>query len=182
MSELKKQLRFAYKNKRDEFMKAEGNRFLCENAFLNSRFYSDFKNFLVYNAIGSEPSTIELITRAINDNKNVYLPRIDGRIIRFFSVTDINELKPGKFGVFEPVSQCEYDCSEAVCIVPGLSFDNMGNRLGYGGGYYDRFLAECNNLIKVGFCTSCNFSSELPACSYDIPMDYIFIDDKLLFL
>lgn len=69
--------------------------------------------------------------------------------------------------------------SGAVCVVPGLSFDRRGFRLGYGKGYYDRFL-EKFTIITVGLCYNELLSGALPADAYDVPVDYIALQDSFI--
>ncbi len=156
------------------------NKTLCEDEFLKAAFYLNNDTFLIYNSIHSEPDTSLLIKAALNDNKTIYLPKVNGERMDFYSVTVNSEFKTGSFNIIEPESGKLFTSGSGVCIVPGLSFDKNGYRLGYGKGYYDKFLSEYPQLIKIGFCAGCNFVDSLPADKFDIPVDYIFSDNNLI--
>ncbi len=152
----------------------------CEDAFLKSKFYKDHDTFLIYASFGSEADTFTLIKRANRDKKTVFLPKIFGDEMKFYRVTDVKSLIKGSFGVPEPVEDEEYAGQKAVCVAPGLSFDKKGNRLGYGKGYYDKFLSKYPDIIKIGFCSGCCFFDEIPCEETDVKMDFIFADNKLI--
>ena len=100
--------------------------------------------------------------------------------MKFYRVTDLNKLVSGTFGVKEPTESEEFCSEKAICIVPGLAFDKNGNRLGYGKGYYDKFLSQYPEIIKIGFCSGCCFFEEIPSEETDVKMDYVFVDDTLI--
>ncbi|MBQ8782883.1 MAG: 5-formyltetrahydrofolate cyclo-ligase [Clostridia bacterium] len=176
MSTIKAELRKKYKDLRSSY----NNKKSCENSFIRSDLYKNNNVFLIYASFGSEPETFDLIQKALDDKKTVYLPRVYKDTMTFYQIFNTEELVKGSFGIKEPVTGTVYDGSKAVCIVPGLAFDKSGNRLGYGKGYYDRFLCNNPNLIKVGFCAKCCFAEEIFTQSNDIPMNYIFVDDSII--
>ena len=152
----------------------------CEEAFMSSSLYKENKILLIYASFGSEADTFELIKNALDSDKSVFLPRISGNEMKFYRIYDTNNLKKGTFGVMEPTEGEEYSGQRAACIIPGLAFDKNGNRLGYGKGYYDKFLSKYPGVVKIGFCSACCFFEEIPYEETDIKMDYIFIDDVLI--
>ena len=102
--------------------------------------------------------------------------------MEFYYLRSFDEdLESGAFGVLEPkIGRCEKmtDFSNSICIVPGLAFDNEGYRLGYGKGYYDRFL--CNYPgVKIGICYASCVKRELPHGFYDVPVG-ILVTDRYL--
>lgn len=155
-------------------------KYLCENTFLESEFYTNSEILLVYLSINSEPDTALLIKKALIDKKSVYLPKVTGDYMNFHRVTLSTDFQAGSFGIPEPVNDELFKCGKAVCIVPGLAFDKSGNRLGYGKGYYDKYLSDKNDILKIGFCCRCNFVSKLPVDKHDVVMDYIFADNILI--
>ena len=125
-----------------------------------------------------------LIQEALRQGKRVVVPYcIPGtRQMEFYYIRSMEEdLEPGAFGVWEPkTSQCEKltDDKNSICIVPGLSFDYDGFRLGYGKGYYDRFL--CKYLgVTVGICYTSCIKQQLPHGYYDVPVK-LLITEKYL--
>ena len=109
--------------------------------------YKRAKTVLTYVSTEIEVDTKEIIKQAISDGKRVAVPRcITGtREMQFFVIDSLDELSPRTFGVLEPDDSPEKllaDWEDSICIVPALACDRAGYRLGYGGGYYDRFLRE----------------------------------------
>ncbi|MCI8496799.1 MAG: 5-formyltetrahydrofolate cyclo-ligase [Clostridiales bacterium] len=120
--------------------------------------YKNCKTVLTYVSTAIEVDTRNLIERALKDGKRVAVPRcVPGtREMEFFFIRGLSDLEPGTFGVLEPVpGRCRKmtDFSEGLCIVPGLGFDCHGYRLGYGKGYYDRFLSRFGG-VTAGICYS----------------------------
>lgn len=130
-----------------------------------------------------EVDTSAVIETVISDGKKIAVPRCLPETLgmEFYEISSMGDLEPGCYGVLEPVPEkCRpiYHSPKAVCIVPGLSFDSQGYRLGYGKGYYDRFLAEFKG-ITVGLCYSGCIRWNLPHGYYDRPVD-ILITDKYI--
>jgi 5-formyltetrahydrofolate cyclo-ligase len=127
-----------------------------------------------------EVDTISLINAALANRKQVAVPLCipDTYDMEFYCITSFDDLEKGLFGVLEPIpSQCRLvtDYSKGLCIVPGLSFDAQGYRLGYGKGYYDRFLAEFTG-DTVGICYSGCVQWNLPHGYYDKPVDLLITE------
>ncbi len=179
MSTIKKELRAKFSTTRDAYMLNEFNKASCENTFLKSELYNFSNNLLIYYPIKSEPDTLLLIQKAVEDGKNVYLPKVTGDTMFFYKIKELKNFKIGAFNIPEPETENPYLFNDAVCVVPGLAFDKSGNRLGYGKGYYDRFLFDKNYIITVGFCPKCNFFQNLPTDENDISMKYIIADNEI---
>ena len=108
--------------------------------------YRQARRLYLYVSTGEEPDTRQLLLAALQAGKEVYAPRCLERPgeMAFLRVTGEEDLAPGKFGIYEPdPRRCPPapEGEEGLCLVPGLAFDRSGFRLGYGKGYYDRFLA-----------------------------------------
>lgn len=130
-----------------------------------------------------EVDTLRLIEKAVADGKRVAVPRClqETLEMEFLEISSSADLEPGCYGVLEPVAgKCRQavECAGALCIVPGLSFDSQGYRLGYGKGYYDRFLAGFKG-VTVGLCYSGCTRWNLPHGYYDRPVD-ILITEKYI--
>lgn len=142
---------------------------------LGSDAYQRAAVLLCYHATALEVSTEGLIRRALMDGKTVALPCCDpsSHTMSFYRYADFDALIPSHYGICEPMRIEENrmtDFTHAVCIVPALSVDDRGNRLGYGGGYYDRFLVENPALFTIGLCYSACCRESLPAQIHDIPL------------
>lgn len=118
---------------------------------------------LCYLSMGSEPETRPLIESAWREGKRVLLPRVvpDSPVLAWHRVDDFSRLARSAFGIYEPVSGVHptwpsstvAELEGAIAIVPSIAFDRQGFRLGYGGGYYDRFLAAFRGT-SIGICFS----------------------------
>lgn len=144
--------------------------------------YQNAEVLLCYHATPFEVGTIDLIRRALSDGKTVALPCCDPstHTMSFYSFSDLSELVPSHYGICEPPqtpSRLVTDLSRAVCIVPALSIDYDGNRLGYGGGYYDRFLAQNPSLMTIGLCYSECCRESIPAQIHDIPLRLVITEN-----
>lgn len=140
--------------------------------------YRRAKAILVYLALPYEISTSMIIHAALTNNKIVALPvcKKDGEMV-FRQITDISGLRPGSFGILEPDESCpEYTPVEGdICVCPSLCCDMRGFRLGYGGGYYDRFLKSFRG-VKAALCYSESIIPSIEADEYDVGMDMIHTD------
>lgn len=149
--------------------------------FINSFFYHNFDRFLIYISVNHEVETSEIIQFLIDNNKKVAVPYCSGRNMDFYYIKSFNELIEGKFGIpsvdITAAKKAE-NFNETLCIVPAVSFDNNGNRIGYGGGYYDRFLNK-NQLTTLGLCYERCISENIPNENFDIKTDYVLTEKCL---
>ncbi|MBQ9043398.1 MAG: 5-formyltetrahydrofolate cyclo-ligase [Eggerthellaceae bacterium] len=137
---------------------------------------------LTYLSMGAEVETRAIIERAWELGKVVALPRCVGpRQMRWFKVTSLDSLELSPFGVEEPyideaAEQTLSTGERMVAIVPGMAFDDEGYRLGYGGGFYDTFLADFEGP-SIGLCRSAQHIPSLKAegviGEYDLPVDLV---------
>lgn len=128
-----------------------------------------------------EVDTVALIEKMISMKKRVAVPRCVPRtfLMEFYEIASLDDLQKGMFGVLEPpaaLGSPVVQKGRSLCIVPGLSFDSQGFRLGYGKGYYDRFLAGFRG-VTVGLCYSGCVRWNLPHGYYDRSVD-ILITEK----
>lgn len=141
-------------------------------------------NICTYVSKTGEVDTILLIEHLISMNKSVYVPKsnIKSNVMTFYKINSLSELSLGAFSVLEPIPGLEeyknhnkYD----LCIVPALSFDKQGFRLGYGKGYYDRFLKNFDG-VKIGLCFDEFITETLPKYNTDIAVDMIISEDETI--
>lgn len=138
---------------------------------------------LIYVSTSIEVDTTDIICRAIAEGKRVAVPRCvpDTRNMEFYYIESLDELSPGMFGVLEPAANPErlYDEKDGgLCIVPAFSYDWRGFRLGYGKGYYDRFLSRFEGNM-VGICYSDCVQRSLPHGRYDRPVELLVTEHYL---
>ncbi|MGN0551020.1 MAG: 5-formyltetrahydrofolate cyclo-ligase [Acutalibacteraceae bacterium] len=183
IKEIKIQLRNTIKKQRASMPQKKRSELdtKIRNTLYSLRQYKKCEQLLVYVSKDIEVDTISIIKDALKQGKKVAVPKCitKGNLMDFYYINSIEEdLESGTFGVLEPVpDRCEKvtDFSNALCIVPGLSFDAQGFRLGYGKGYYDRFLNGFEG-DTVGLCYSMCVRWELPHGYYDRPVDILVTD------
>lgn len=138
----------------------------------------------IYYPFRSEIDTTAIIKDAILKGKKVVLPKVEGREIKTFFVSDLRkDLKSGSFGILEPeISRCkEADVNEIdLAIVPGLCFDMNFSRIGYGGGFYDKILGKLGKGVKkIALAFDLQIISNVPSCSHDKKVDIILTESKI---
>ena len=127
--------------------------------------------YLPYN---QEVRTVPLLEKALADGKRVAVPKVYGDEMRFIYITDLTQVEKGYAGIPEPVADGPVaDDKTALVLMPGLAFDPKGHRIGYGGGYYDKFLAAEPDHPTVALCYDFQMLPELKTDDYDIPVDLV---------
>lgn len=135
---------------------------------------------LTYVSRAAEVSTLGLIDELLAEGRRVAVPRVSAsaHAMTFHEIFSLDELAPGALRILEPPADAPALTDPArlagsVCLVPGLVFDGAGHRVGYGGGYYDRFLALYPG-DKIGLARTTMLSSNpLPSDAHDVPVDFI---------
>lgn len=144
--------------------------------------YKNASTILCYVSTPLEVDTRLLIKKALDDGKRVAVPKCkpETTTMDFYLITSFEDLEKGTFGVLEPIqSRCEiFRGDEGICIVPGLCFDHFGYRLGYGKGYYDRFLTNYSQT-KIGICYNDCVQQRLFHGRYDVPVDLLITERYL---
>lgn len=139
----------------------------------------EVKSAFVYLAFSSEAPTDKLVERLQAEGVRVYAPVLQGG--EMFAVECGEELALSDFGIREPVgTPLEGDCD--IAIVPLLAVDKKGNRLGYGGGYYDRYLRAHARTVKIGYCFDFQVLPSVPTEERDERMQMIVTDKRLLMI
>ena len=156
---------------------------ICEK-IMSMNIYKNSKVILAYMSARHEVDLSYLIGKAIEEGKLVYLPKVESKTDMKFYLYDGN-LKLGKFGIKEPVSKAALDeellKEEGVLmIVPGVAFDKTKNRLGHGGGYYDRFFDKDNKLFKLAVGYDYQILDSVPADEHDKKVDTIVTEKDIL--
>jgi 5-formyltetrahydrofolate cyclo-ligase len=145
----------------------------------------DGETVMVYTSKEKEVNTTPLITTLFERGNPVIIPIIvkDDISLRLSYLRDFSVLVPSTFGVPEPIGNEILATGESVdtIILPMLGFDRTGGRMGYGAGYYDRFLAKNLNVRKIGIAFACQEYDNLPVDENDIPMDYIITEEGIVY-
>ncbi len=182
---LKIDLRAKYKTLRsgmDQDKKYEMDQKI-QKKLLSLREYKNQSTIFTYVSKSIEVNTIELIETALSQRKIVAVPKCNTEecTMEFYRIKSLDDLELGAFSVLEPiVDRCEAikNLTKGLCIVPGFSFDRQGYRLGYGKGYYDRFLSRFGG-ITVGICYSNCLREELPHGYFDRPVNLLVTDQSI---
>jgi 5-formyltetrahydrofolate cyclo-ligase len=134
-----------------------------------------------YVSMDNEIDTIMLIDYSLSLEKRVFVPRVSGKDMEFYEISDISELNPGYMGIYEPdINGREPDYSRTgfMCM-PGLAFDRSYNRIGYGGGFYDRYLSVDNKLYKAALAYEAQLLESIPAQDGDVRPDMIVTEESI---
>lgn len=127
--------------------------------------------YLSYN---QEVRTLPILQRAQRDGKRVAVPKVLGSEMVFVWLDDLTQIAPGYCGIPEPVADTPVaDCPDALVLMPGLAFDRAGHRLGYGGGFYDKFLAAEPNHPTVALCYGFQLLEHVETEPHDLPVDVV---------
>ena len=133
-----------------------------------------------YVSMDNEIDTIMLIDYSLSLEKRVFVPRVSGKDMEFYEISDISELNPGYRGIYEPDINGKPDYSRTgfMCM-PGLAFDRSYNRIGYGGGFYDRYLSVENKLYKAALAYEAQLLESIPAQDGDVRPDMIVTEESI---
>lgn len=129
-----------------------------------------------YDNIKNEVSLYNLQKEILKDKKILALPRIDEGVMNFYIIEDFDDLACGYMGIFEPKEQCREAPAPDIVLVPGVAFTKDGFRLGYGGGFYDRFLSHADTY-SIGVAYDFQIVQTLPVEEHDICLDEIITND-----
>lgn len=173
-SERKASLRAYMKRRRGENENRDVKEALLLENFLKSG-AGEKKSFFVYMSFSSEAPTDKLIAYLLGQNKRVYCPRTENGEIVPIEYGEDFELS--SYGIREPIGKA-YDGEIDVAVLPLLAVDERGIRLGYGGGYYDRFLKRHPETERVAYCFDFQLVREVPREEWDVPAEKIVTDKQ----
>ena len=165
----KKRLRAFYAARRKELKDVKKDGEICKYARLLQG-----SSFFVYDSFGSEADTHAIIQYLLSAGKTVCLPRICGNDMIAVNYAG-GPLKKGAFGLSEPPEGKDVPCE--VALVPLLAVDKEGTRLGWGGGYYDRYFASHENTFRVGLCFKGQIADRLPREEHDMRLHAIVTEE-----
>lgn len=139
--------------------------------FRATELYRKAKTIYGYLPYNQEVRTVPILERALADGKKVAVPKVYGNEMKFIYLTDLTQVEVGYAGIPEPVADGPVaDDPTALVLMPGLAFDKEGRRIGYGGGFYDKFLAQEPEHPTIALCYDFQMVSQLPTEEFDIPV------------
>lgn len=142
--------------------------------FYNSPAYQAASTIYGYLPYNQEVRTIPMLQRALDEGKRVAVPKVYGEEMRFIYLEDLTQVSKGYAGIPEPIADAPVaEDKEALVLMPGLAFDPQGHRIGYGGGFYDRFLAQEPHHPTLALCYEFQMQTHLDTEEFDIPVDTV---------
>lgn len=149
-------------------------------------FYRKADSILTYVNYKSEVETTDLVNRALADGKRVFAPKVSGETMEFYQITGMNDFREGYQGIREPVSGQifgpETDTGHTLMLMPGAVFDENCRRIGYGKGFYDKYLKRISEkgivlqTLALGF--ECQVLSEIPSETHDVRPQMVLTEKK----
>lgn len=170
--ELRKQIRSLKRQMTKEQIEA-ASASLAEQ-FFATEYYRNARTIYGYLPYNQEVRTVPILRQAMLDGKRVAVPKVYGEEMRFIYLEDMGAVSEGYAGIPEPVAdEPVAQDPTALVLMPGLAFDRQGHRIGYGGGFYDRFLAQEPNHPTVALCYEFQMMDRLETEEFDVPVDCV---------
>lgn len=179
---MKNQLKESILKKRSSLPKEgilERSRRIQKNLFGLSQ-YSNSKTVMFFVSFNSEVHTHDMIKEALK-NKTVVVPKVVQHEIEPSVIIDFDNLVPARFGIPEPIDimKIAYKHIDLV-LVPGIAFDREGHRIGYGFGFYDKFLAKVPKAVKIGLAFDFQVVDKIPKETHDVPVDFVVTEKEVV--
>ncbi len=141
--------------------------------------WQDAQSVYLYLSLPDEIDTSEIWKDAAGCGKRVAAPKVQGKSMDFFWLNGETDYETGAYGILEPVGAETAMDTASLILVPGLAFSEDGNRCGYGGGYYDRYLSTHPGHITVGLCYAFQIVPDCFPDPHDLPVDYIITESGI---
>ena len=141
--------------------------------------YQAAKSVYGYLSYNQEVRTADILRQAQADGKRVAVPKVFGETMKFLWLDDLSAVAPGAYNIPEPVADGpEADDETALILMPGLAFDPEGHRCGYGGGFYDKYLAAHKEHPTIALCYGFQMYEHLDVDEFDIPVDAVIAAEE----
>lgn len=155
------------------------------NSLVKSEWYKKANTIFAFVSFKSETDTHEIIKYAIQDGKTICVPRIKSKQkgIEIFKIDSFDQLEKGYFGILEPLESCIAVDSKDIDLIlmPGVAFDRQGGRLGYGAGFYDRFLSNMSNSVdKIAVAYHFQVLDNIPMDEHDVRINGIVTEEETI--
>jgi len=154
------------------------------SSFINSNHYQNASTIFTFVSFGSEVDTHKIIKFALSDNKIICVPKTSKKNgIEVFRINGFDDLEVGYFKILEPIANCEKISPAKIdfILMPGLAFNRVGDRIGYGGGFYDRFLLNISTSVdKIALAYHFQVVEDIPTTENDIKIDGIITNKEVI--
>lgn len=144
-------------------------------------FYRKTNLIGIYYSVGSEVQTHDLIQEFFNQGKEFALPRVEKNDLIFKKISNLSDLELGSFSVMEPKEKCETVKNLDVMLIPAIALTRQGYRLGYGFGFYDRYL-HGKKSKKIGLSYAKQVLRSFPHDDHDVKMDCVVTEDEVIYV
>lgn len=152
--------------------------------FCQTAAYKQAQTLLLYASMADEVQLYDLMAQALTDGKTVALPLVTGTgEMEAVQLSDMRDLVPDKYGIktVTPEKRVVLPAAQIdIIIVPGVGFTLTGQRLGLGGGFYDRYLLRAPQAKKIAFAYECQLITALPVADHDMSVDAIITEQQLI--
>ena len=143
-------------------------------ALYETGYYKNAASVYAYLPYNQEVRTWQILDRCKADGKRVAVPKVYGDVMHFLWLDDFTQIAPGAYNIPEPTFDAPVaDDETALILMPGLAFDPLGHRIGYGGGFYDKYLAEHTQHTLVALCYPFQMFDHLDVDAHDVPVDLV---------
>lgn len=181
--ETKREIRRRIRLKRQEleedvWRKASGD---IAAAAVSHPWFSEAREIYTYVDYNREAGTRRIIETAFETGKNVWVPKVTGKTMHFYRIESLTELRPGTCGILEPAGDGPMDGGDAgLMLMPGVAFDEKCHRVGYGGGYYDRYLESHPGMRKMALAFEFQILRSVPYEEYDIRPEIVITEKRMI--
>ena len=170
-SDERKKYRYLRKNISDKEFKDD----MIFKNLLKSIDFSKYNQILIYVSTEEEVDTLNIIKYFLS-TKKIAVPKVENGVMDFYYIKSLSELKRGFYNILEPITNNKVeDYSNSICITPGICFSKEGYRIGYGGGFYDKFFSE-HKMYSVGLCYKVCLLDKIEIDEYDKKVDVIITE------
>lgn len=176
---MKDSLRRTLIEKRKHYKNGQGDSSIIEVKFWEIPSVYNAEIFMLYYPHKNEVDTTGIIRRLFEKGKTVLLPKVEGKHIVPVKVENLNRLNTGYAGIKEPSGK-PFEGKIDIIVVPAVAFDIRGYRLGYGKGFYDRFLERKEDTLKIGLAYDFQILDQIPVHQHDVPVDIIITPTKTI--
>lgn len=155
--------------------------YLIKENLIQTKEWEEASSIYIYLDFKNEVKTRDIVNRAFEDKKRVYIPLIKGKELTFHQIESLEGLNINNFGIEEPEASYSIGIpsSDSILILPGIGFTITGKRLGRGGGFYDRYLNKNRKGIKVAIAFNEQIVTELETDPWDEKADIVVTDNKI---
>ena len=162
----------------DVWRKASGD---IMAAAVSHPWFSEAREIYTYVDYNREAGTRKIIETAFVQGKNVWVPKVTGDTMHFYRIESLTELRPGTCGILEPAGDGPMDSGGAgLMLMPGVAFDEKCHRVGYGGGYYDRYLESHPGMRKMALAFEFQILRSVPYEEYDIRPEIVITEKRMI--